>query len=72
MSNDEELANDLSSTDSPHLTTGARLTLHEQICGLRWKAILSRMGRLEGVMLACAGTLICGMAGVILTLAMHK
>lgn len=51
----------------PHLTTSARLLLHERVCSQRWKAILARIARMENIALACAGTLIVGMAAVIMT-----
>jgi hypothetical protein len=49
----------------------ARIDVHERICLERWERILERMSRMETVVLASAGTLITGMAGLLLTLLMR-
>jgi hypothetical protein len=65
----EEMAEDLEDLDPP-LSPGARLTLHEQICALRWKACQARLGRLENIGLLCAGTLIVGLGSLVITLSL--
>lgn len=45
-----------------------RIDSHEEVCALRWGMVLSRMDRLERIMVTAAGTLIVGMAGLIVTL----
>ncbi|HVY13423.1 MAG TPA: hypothetical protein VHB73_07665 [Alphaproteobacteria bacterium] len=70
MSKDyEQMVDDLEN-ETPPLNTNARLIMHERICGVRWKAILARMARIESVITWCAGGLIAGMAGLIITLAL--
>lgn len=49
-------------------TTDARLSTHEAVCAERYANILSRMGRVETLMIATAGAIILGMASLIITL----
>lgn len=45
-----------------------RLTVHEAVCAERWAAVLSRMGRVERILIAVGGSVIVGMAGIIMAL----
>lgn len=45
-----------------------RIETHEAVCAERWKEIVRRMDRLERLVAGAAGTLIVGMAGLIVTL----
>lgn len=47
------------------------LHAHEQVCAERYAGILSRIGRLEAIIIGSAGSLIFGMAGIIATLALR-
>lgn len=51
--------------------TAKRLAVHEAVCAERYQAILRRVGRLETIVIASSGTLIVGMAGLIIKLAGH-
>jgi hypothetical protein len=42
-----------------------RLSVHEAVCAERYQIILSRMGRVERVIIVVSGTLIVGMAGLV-------
>lgn len=48
----------------------ARLDTHEEVCAERYGMIIQRVGRLEMIIVAAAGVLLCGMAGLIVTLAL--
>ncbi len=48
--------------------TAFKLTAHEAICGERYNAILSRISRLEMILVSTAGLLICGLASVLITI----
>ncbi len=48
-----------------------RISAHERLCAWRYNELLSRVGRLEGIIVAAAGTIIVGMGGIILTLALR-
>jgi hypothetical protein len=50
----------------------ARLDKHEEICALRWGQVLDSIGQIKAIMLGCAGTLIVGMAGIIVTLILRS
>lgn len=53
--------------------TGDRaLASHEEICAERYAVINSRLGRIEAVLLAVAGTLICAMAFIIFEFIIKK
>lgn len=45
-----------------------RFTVHEAVCAERWAAVLSRMGRVERILIAVGGSVIVGMAGIIMAL----
>lgn len=49
----------------------AELHAHEDQCTERYERILERIARLEVIVLVCAGTLIVGMAGIIMTVLMR-
>lgn len=46
-----------------------RLSIHEAVCAERYASILARMSRLEKITITVAGTLIVGMAAVIVKVA---
>jgi len=46
----------------------AKLITHEMVSAERYSTLIKRVDRLELIMLSTAGTLIVGMAGVILTI----
>lgn len=46
----------------------AKLITHEMVSAERYGTLIKRVDRLELIMLSTAGTLIVGMAGVILTI----
>jgi hypothetical protein len=48
-----------------------RLSVHEAVCAERYAVFISRVDRLEKVMLICAGSLVVGMAGLIARLMFH-
>jgi hypothetical protein len=48
-----------------------RLTTHEAVCAERYINIIFRMGRMEKMIMVAAGTLIVGMAGLIIKLGLH-
>jgi hypothetical protein len=50
----------------------AKIQSHERLCAWRYKYLIERVERLETIILAAAGTLIVGMAGVIITLAINR
>lgn len=45
-----------------------RLSVHEAVCAERYTTIVSRIGRLEMIIVCAAGALLVGMAGLIVTL----
>lgn len=47
-----------------------RIETHEAVCAERWATVLSRMNRLEAIVISAAGVLITGMGALIVTLAM--
>lgn len=51
--------------------TDARLSLHEEVCALRYETINARLKRIEGIMLKTAGLMIVSMTGVIWTVIYH-
>jgi len=50
-------------------TTAAKLATHEEVCALRYAGILSRIGRLEALIVAAAGSVIAGLVVAVWTLA---
>lgn len=48
----------------------AKLIPHEMVSAERYGTLIKRVDRLELIMLSTAGTLIVGMAGIILTIAL--
>jgi len=48
--------------------TEARLQAHEAVCQHRYEAINARLKRLESILMATAGTIIAGMAAIVLKL----
>lgn len=46
-----------------------KLAIHEAVCAERYASLLSRMGRLEKIIIAVAGILLTGMAGAVWQLA---
>ena len=48
--------------------TSARLATHEAVCAERYANLLSRLGRLETVMIGAAAALIGAMGALLLTL----
>jgi hypothetical protein len=51
--------------------TDARLSSHEEVCALRYEVINARLKRLESILVAACGVLLCGMGGVIMTFLTH-
>lgn len=45
-----------------------QLLTHEAVCAERYNTFITRVDRLEKIMLNAAGALIIGMAGILLTL----
>ncbi|CAB4187408.1 hypothetical protein UFOVP1613_24 [uncultured Caudovirales phage] len=45
--------------------TDARLSVHEEVCAMRYEQINARLKRLEGILLKASGIMLVGMAGVI-------
>lgn len=45
-----------------------RLTAHEAVCAERWGAVLSRVSRIEVILMGGTGALLIGMGGIILAL----
>ena len=45
--------------------TEARLNSHEAICAFRYDQINARLKRLESILIASAGVLICSMGGIL-------
>jgi len=45
--------------------TDARLSVHEEVCAMRYEQINARLKRLEGILLKAIGVMLVGMAGVI-------
>jgi hypothetical protein len=45
--------------------TEARLNSHEAVCALRYDQINARLKRLESILIASAGVLICSMGGIL-------
>lgn len=50
----------------------AALSQHEAVCAERWGQIRSSVKGLWWITMVSAGTLICGQAGLIITLMLHK
>jgi hypothetical protein len=48
-----------------------RLTTHEAVCAERYTNIMFRMGRMEKMIMVAGGSLIVGMAGLIIKLVLH-
>lgn len=51
--------------------TDARLSLHEEICALRYEVINARLKRLESILVTACGVLLTGMGGIIFTFLTH-
>lgn len=51
--------------DTQRLTVGARLARHEAVCETRQGEIIRRLGRLEALVIASAGSMIIAAAVVI-------
>ena len=47
-----------------------RIQTHEAVCAERWGQILSRMDRIETIVMWAAGILITGMGGIIVAIMM--
>ena len=47
-------------------SVAAEISEHEAVCAERYIGIMQRINRLEAVMLAATGVLICGMAALII------
>lgn len=47
-----------------------RQSVHEAVCAERYGTIIGRVGRLETLIIAAAGSLLVGMAALIVTLAL--
>lgn len=45
-----------------------RLSVHEAVCAERYSTMLGRIGRLETIIIAVAGALLCGMASLVVVL----
>lgn len=45
-----------------------KLITHEAICAERYNTFITRVDRLEKLLIKAAGILICGMAGVIISI----
>ena len=45
--------------------TDARLSMHEEVCALRYEQINARLKRIEAIMMKTAGIMIVSMAGTI-------
>lgn len=43
-----------------------RLEAHEQVCGERWKETILRIKRIEGVMIAAAGSMIAMLTAILM------
>lgn len=56
------------SRDPSASEVAAGLEKHEAVCAERWQQILSRMGRMEAIVVTAAGALLAGMGGIIWTL----
>ena len=48
-------------TDENLSATAAKLATHEEVCALRYSGILARLGRLEALVVAAAGTIIAAL-----------
>ena len=46
--------------------TEARLATHEEVCALRYGGLCARLKRIEGIGVACCGTIIVMLLGIIL------
>jgi hypothetical protein len=46
----------------------AQLVTHEAVCAERYMTFIKRVDRLEAIAIGTAGTLIVGMAGIIITI----
>ena len=44
---------------------GAALETHEQVCAERYGGIITRLGKIEGMIVKAAAALILGMAGIL-------
>lgn len=53
------------------LSVEARISAHEAVCAERWGQIRASVRGLWWVILVASGTLICGQAGLIVTLALR-
>lgn len=51
--------------------TEARLTMHEEVCAMRYEQINARLKRLEAIIIKAFGILTVGMAGVIWSSIIH-
>ena len=51
---------------------GARLSTHEAVCADRYSGIMSRLGRLEAIIICAVGAMIVGMSALIITLALRS
>lgn len=47
-------------------TIEIRLEAHEQVCGERWKETILRIKRIEGVMIAAAGSIIAMLVAILM------
>jgi len=52
--------------------TDARLSVHEEVCAMRYEQINARLKRLEQIIINACGVLLIGMGGVIFTFMTHK
>jgi len=58
-------------TDPGKLDVAARLAQHEAVCAERWAQIRSSVRAIWWLILVSAGTVICGQAGLIVTLVLR-
>lgn len=49
-----------------------RLTMHEAVCAERYNTFIQRVSRIETILLVSVGTLVTGMAGIIMTMLLAK
>jgi len=47
-------------------TIETQLTAHEAVCGERWKETILRIKRIEGVMIAAAGSIIAMLVAILI------
>ena len=63
------MARQRSAATTAATATAGKLATHEAICAERYAGILSRIGRLEALIVAAAGSVIAGLVVAVWTLA---